>query len=140
MTYPIAYVATTLVFLAIDFVWLTYVAQTFYKSQIGHLLASPFNLPAAGVFYLIYCVGIVIFAVAPALNGLGFRHALIHGALFGFFAYATYEMTNYATLRDWPLTMVVVDISWGVVLTGASAALGYLIASRVLGLVGQSAG
>ena len=83
-------------------------------------------MAAAAVFYAVYVVGIVIFAVAPALRETSAGTALVYGALFGFFAYATYDMTNYATLRNWSLTVSLVDTAWGTALTGASALLGYL--------------
>lgn len=124
--YLIAYGATALVFFAIDFVWLSQVATRFYFSRIGHLLMEKPNMVAAAMFYFIYIAGIVFFAVNPALKTGSMTTALLHGALFGFFAYATYDFTNYATLKNWPLSVVIVDISWGVFLTGTSAALGFL--------------
>ena len=109
------------VFFIIDFIWLGTVAKSFYRTQIGHLLAPQFNMVAAFLFYVIYVAGIVWFCVH---NSADWKAALIAGALFGFFCYATYDMTNYATLRDWPLKMVIVDIAWGTVLTGAVAGAG----------------
>ncbi|MBI1384637.1 MAG: DUF2177 family protein [Rhizobiales bacterium] len=126
-----AYLATAAVFLAIDLIWLSAVATEFYRRQIGHLLAGEFNLPAAGIFYLFYVAGIVFFAVAPALAAGDWTTAAINGALFGFFCYATYDFTNLATLRDWPVAMVVVDVAWGTTLTGLSATLGYLLTRLV---------
>ncbi|MGF1650998.1 MAG: DUF2177 family protein [Hyphomicrobiaceae bacterium] len=131
-TYLIAYLATALVFLAIDAIWLGLIATPFYKSQLGDLLASPINFQAAALFYLIYCVGIVIFAVSPALKSGNWTDAALYGALFGFFCYATYDMTNLATIRNWPLTMSIVDMAWGTVLTGFSATAGYLITQRFI--------
>lgn len=121
MSNLIAYLATAVVFLAIDSVWLGVVARGFYKDQLGDLLASPINFAAASGFYLIYCVGIVIFAVSPALRSGSLADAAVYGALFGFFCYATYDMTNLATLRNWPLTMSLVDMAWGTALTCFSA-------------------
>lgn len=133
MLQPItAYVATAIVFLAIDYVWLTQVATRFYFDRIGHLLMEKPNLTAAGVFYIIYVVGIVIFAVLPALKNESLAYAIMYGALFGFFTYATYDVTNYATLRDWPVMVAVVDVAWGTVLSAVSAALGYLLTRMVL--------
>lgn len=130
MTYLIAYLATAVVFLAIDALWLGIVATSFYKTQLGSLMAPKVNFTAAGGFYLMYCIGLVIFAVAPALKSGSLADAALYGALFGFFCYATYDMTNLATLRDWPLKMSIVDMAWGTVLSGTSAAAGYWIASR----------
>lgn len=127
MQYVVAYLATGMVFLVIDFVWLAYVAKTFYRSQLGDLMAEQVNFLAAGGFYAIYIIGIVIFAVAPAMKSGDVGDALVYGALFGFFAYATYDMTNLATLRNWPVTMTWVDMAWGTVLTSSSASMGYLL-------------
>ena len=130
----VSYLATALVFLAIDYVWLTQVATRFYFDRIGHLLMEKPNLGAAAAFYLIYVVGIVIFAVAPALKTGNVSTAIMFGALFGFFTYATYDVTNYATLREWPFIVVVVDISWGTVLSAVSAALGYQLTRMAMSL------
>ncbi len=127
----IAYVATALVFLAIDFVWLTQVATRFYYDRLGHLLMDKPNLVAAGLFYILYVVGIVVFAVAPALKGESIATALIYGALFGFFTYATYDLTNFATLRNWPLAVVAVDVAWGTFLAAFSAGAGYYLTRLV---------
>ena len=132
MTYIVAYFATAVIFLAIDAVWLGTVATGLYKSAIGHLMADKVNFTAAGVFYSIYCIGIVIFAVVPALKSGNWTDAALYGALFGFFCYATYDMTNLATLRDWPLSISLIDTAWGTVLTGTSAVAGYAI-TRALG-------
>jgi len=128
----IAYVTTAIVFLAIDYVWLTQVATRFYYDRIGHLLMDKPNLAAAGVFYILYVVGIVIFAVAPALRSESVVTALMYGALFGFFTYATYDVTNYATLKNWPVIVAVVDVAWGTFLGAISATLGYLLTRLIV--------
>lgn len=128
LKYGIAYAATATTFLLVDLVWLGLVAKGFYRANIGALLADEINIPAAVTFYLVYIVGIVIFAIAPAFESGSWRASLIMGALFGFFAYATYDMTNLATLRDWPVTVVVVDMAWGTFLTGLSATAGFFAA------------
>lgn len=125
MTYAVAYVATALSFFVLDFIWLGFVAKTFYQREIGPLLLENFNLAAAGGFYLVFVVGVVIFAVAPALQAGSWKTALLYGALFGFFTYATYDMTNLATLKGWSPTVTIVDIAWGTALTGTAALLGY---------------
>ena len=122
-----AYLATTVVFFAIDIVWLSVVARTFYFSQLGDLLAPQVNWGVALGFYLLYVVGIVIFAIRPAVESGDWRTAALFGALFGFFCYATYDLTNMATIRDWPVKMSLVDMIWGTVLTSASATGGFLI-------------
>ncbi|MEM9028227.1 MAG: DUF2177 family protein [Pseudomonadota bacterium] len=129
----VAYLATAVVFLVLDALWLGRVATHFYKSQLGALLAQPFNLPAAAGFYLIYCVGIIIFAVSPSLASGNWVHAALYGGLFGFFCYATYNMTNMATIRNWPFRMSVVDMGWGTVLTAVSAAAGTLTTRMLFG-------
>ena len=127
MKYVTAYIATVLVFLAVDYVWLTQVSTRFYVARIGHLMMERPNIAAAGVFYLFYVAGIVIFAVAPALKADSLSTAIILGGLFGLFTYGTYDVTNYATLRDWPVSVVVVDVAWGTVLSAVSATAGYTI-------------
>lgn len=117
------------VFLVIDLAWIAGVAKSFYRTQIGHLLADDFRLVPAVLFYVFYVTGIVWFCVWGAD---GWKAAAISGALFGFFCYATYDMTNYATLRDWPLQMVVVDIAWGTVLTALVAGGGAYLSSLLL--------
>ena len=121
-----AYAITTVVFLGIDFVWLSKIAKRFYFDRLDGLLLEKPKMGAAVVFYAVYVVGIVFFAVAPALEDHSVLTALVHGALFGFFAYATYDMTNYATLKNWSLTVSIVDVLWGTTLTGTASSIGYL--------------
>ena len=128
MKYAIAYVSTMAVFLAIDAVWLTAMASRLYRRHIGDLLADAFNPAPAVLFYLIYAVGIVVFAIVPALGSGRLLTALIHGALLGFVAYAAYNLTNHATLRGWPVVITVIDICWGTLLTAVAAAAGFLVA------------
>jgi uncharacterized membrane protein len=132
--YFLAYIATLTVFLTIDFIWLSQIARKFYADALGNLLLEKPNIPAAAGFYAVYVVGIVIFAISPAMKSGSAQTALIYGALFGFFAYATYDMTNYATLRNWPISVAVVDIVWGTCLTGFSAFLGYLVTRQFMSI------
>lgn len=120
------YLLTIPVFFLIDMLWLGVLAKGFYQDKLGGFL-GPINWPAAIIFYLIFIVGILIFAVAPALESQSLAKAVVLGALFGFFTYATYDLTNLATLKDWPIIVVVVDIVWGAVLSGSVAAVSYLI-------------
>ena len=131
MYFLYVYLLTIPVFFIIDLLWIGLVANNFYNSQIGHLRGD-INWPGAVTFYLIYIVGIVIFAVLPALDAGSWQKALLWGALFGFFTYATYDLTNYATLKDWPLLMVIVDMAWGTILSGSVAAGGYFLAKTFL--------
>ena len=132
LNYLAAYGAIALVMLALDVVWLGVIAKSLYRDGIGHLMADPPNLVAGGVFYLLYPVGVLLFAVAPAaLSGElaapavgAWQRAVLAGALFGFFCYATYDLSNLATLRGWPWRLVLVDIAWGTALTAAAAAGG----------------
>ena len=124
----IAYVATGLAFAAIDAVWLRAMGPTFYRASIGSLLADRPNFAAAAAFYLIYIAAILFFAVTPAFaQAGGWKTALGHGAAFGFAAYATYDLTNQATLKVWPLRLTLVDMAWGTILTGAAATIGFLV-------------
>lgn len=121
MTYIAAYVAALLVFVLADMVWLGTMVSRLYRPTIGDLLLSGVNLPPAILFYLVYPVGLVIFAIVPALKSGNIATALFLGALFGFFTYATYDLTNQATLRAWSTTLTVADIAWGSILGGISA-------------------
>ena len=125
------YLLTIPAFFVIDMVWLGLVANKFYSAQLGHLL-GPVNWPAAIIFYLLYIVGIIIFAVHPALVAGSLGKAILYGALFGFFAYATYDLTNLATLKDWPILVTIVDLMWGTILTGSVAAVSYYLAKTFI--------
>lgn len=127
MQYVLAYLTTGVLFFMLDFVWLGSVAKSFYRGQIGELLLPQFNIPVAIGFYLVYIIGIIVFAVAPALAADSWKHALLYGALFGFFAYVTYDMTNLATLKHWTPAVVFVDVLWGTILTASSAVGGYFL-------------
>ena len=126
------YFVSLVVFLGIDLVWLTKIAPEFYKNNIGHLLADKPNLFSAAVFYIINILGIIIFAVVPSLNKNSAQSALLLGALYGLVTYATYDLTNYATLRNWPLKVVFVDIAWGMTLSALVSLITYLISSKYL--------
>ncbi len=114
----------------LDFVWLGTVAKSFYRSQIGSLLLDKPNMTAAVLFYAIYVVGVVTFVISPALDKGSLTHALTRGALFGFVAYATYDLTNLATMKGFTTKVVVVDLAWGAVLTAVVAGATYLILHR----------
>ena len=126
MRYVIAYIATAVVFLSADAVWLGWVARSFYRDNLeGMLLEKPL-LDVAGLFYGLYVVGIVIFAVMAGVRDDTWRSAAIYGALFGLVAYATYDLTNLATLKNWPVMVSVVDTAWGACVTALAATGGYL--------------
>jgi len=129
--FAIAYAATFIVFCGLDFVWLGFIAKGYYQSQVGTLLLEKPNLPVAALFYVLYIVGVLIFAVLPALETRQWSRALLYGALFGFFAYATYDLTNLATLKGWSTGLALLDLTWGAVVTGISATAGYLVTRTV---------
>ena len=121
------YLLTIPVFFAIDLLWLGVIAKGLYQKNLGHLLSPEVNWPAAFAFYFIYIAGILIFAVKPALVDQSLLKALLWGALFGFFTYATYDLTNLATLKDWPIKIVFIDIAWGTLLCTLVASASYQI-------------
>ena len=123
----ISYVLTMLVFFAIDIVWIGGFAKNFYWGNMGSILKDDINWIAALVFYLLYIFGIFVFAILPAVENDSLQHAMLYGALFGFFCYATYDLTNLATLKGFPLKVVVVDMIWGTILTGSVATAGFYI-------------
>jgi uncharacterized membrane protein len=125
MKFLIAYLITAAVFLIIDYIWLGYVMKDYFQNALGHLMADDVNLTVAALFYLFYAAGIVLLCVQPAMNDGGWVKAMYLGAALGFLAYGTYDVTNMATLKDWPVMMSVIDVSWGTGLTALSAAAGY---------------
>ena len=120
----VSYLAAGLVMGILDFVWLRTTVDSVYRPGVGAVLAEKPHMPAAIAFYLVYLAGVVIFAVRPALADGNWRTALLLGGLFGFFAYATYDLTNLATLKVWSLKVSLLDMAWGAALTGLSATAG----------------
>lgn len=114
----------------IDWIWLGYVAKRLYEAEIGKLLLDKPLMGPAVLFYALYVVGIVMFAVNPAIEKQSWQYALGMGSLFGFIAYATYDLTNLATLKGWSTKIVVIDMLWGAVLTGAVAVVTYLVVTK----------
>ncbi|MRT92699.1 DUF2177 family protein [Ancylomarina sp. 16SWW S1-10-2] len=121
----INYVLTFIFFLIIDMAWLGLIAKNVYQKYLGDFLSEKVNWTAAFIFYLIYVLGISIFAIYPSVHKDSALSAIFLGALFGFFAYATYDLTNLATLKGWPLPIVFIDIAWGIVLTATVSLFGY---------------
>jgi uncharacterized membrane protein len=122
--YLTAYAGTAAVMVALDMLWLGVIAKPLYQQGIGHLMAEQPKIGVAVLFYALYAVGVVIFAVSPQSGGSGWGVTLALGALFGFFAYATYDLTNLATLRVWPLRLSLIDMAWGTAVSAVSAAGG----------------
>jgi uncharacterized membrane protein len=121
----------TVIFFAIDITWLGFIARGFYKDKLGFILSDKPNWAAAVVFYLIYIGGILFFSVLPALRSHSWQTALINGAILGMLCYATYDLTNMATIAKWPLVVVIVDIIWGIVLTGSVSLITYYIGNKI---------
>ena len=119
------------VFFAIDIIWIGFVAKDFYRGQIGFLLKSDVNWAAAITFYLLFIVGLVFFVISPAMEKGSWMYALLVGALFGLITYATYDLTNLATTKDWPLLVTIVDLAWGAVLAASVSTLTYLMATKI---------
>ena len=128
MTYHLKlYFATLLVFFAIDMLWLGLVARSFYQKQLGFLMSPSPNWIAALVFYLLFIVGLVVFVIDPGLKDNSLPLTLGRAALFGLIAYATYDLTNLATIKDWPVLVTIVDLTWGVVVSVAVSYAGFVI-------------
>lgn len=121
------YFVTILIFLGIDSIWLGFIAKSFYQKHIGHLMAEEPFMPAAIVFYLLYIIGLLFFAVVPALEENSWQKALLYGAALGFSTYATYDFTNWATLKDWPVVVVLADVLWGTFLGASVSAAAYFV-------------
>ena len=126
-----AYLCALLAFTAVDMVWLSIMAGRFYRPTLGDILLADVNLKAAVVFYLLYPIGLVIFAIAPALKTGELKDALVMGALFGFFAYATYDLTNQATVRNWSVALTLVDVAWGAFVSGLAAVVATAVSTRI---------
>ena len=126
-----AYVAAAVTMLAMDAVWLSISADLLYRPLLGNILLQEFRPIPAVLFYVLYVAGIVIFAIKPALETGRWSGAATKGALFGFFCYATYDLTNQATLKTWPATVTIIDMGWGTFLTACVATAGYIAASKL---------
>ncbi len=118
------------VFFVIDMIWLVLVARNFYSKHLGFIMRPDVKWFAAIVFYLLFIGGLVVFVISPALSKHSFLHALLYGALFGLITYATYDLTNLATLKDWPVIVTVVDLIWGMLLSASVASVTYLISAK----------
>lgn len=130
LTYIRDYGITFVSFFLIDLVWLAFIARKLYQSNIGHLMAANVNWVAAILFYLLFIAGLLFFVIHPALAENSLRNAFIIGAFFGLITYATYDLTNLATLKDWPVFITVVDLIWGSTLSGLTAGLSYWVIQK----------
>ncbi len=136
MLYAIAYVTILVPFVIVDAIWLTVMGSRLYRPTLGDILLPTLNAPPAVVFYLIYPIGILVFATLPALKAGSVSPALLYGALFGAMAYATYDLTNFATLRNWTTLISVVDIAWGAIVTAIAAVAAYYLTRLIGGWMG----
>lgn len=132
MNVAVAYVATLIVFAVIDTVWLGAMGTRLYRPLVGEMLAEKFRLVPAIAFYALYAAGLTFFAVLPGLADQSWKRALLWGGLFGLFAYGTYDLTNLATLKTWSLKLSLIDMAWGVVVSGSAAALACAAVMRLL--------
>jgi uncharacterized membrane protein len=129
--YIAAYAATLIVMLILDLLWIGVIAKPMYQQGSGHLMSEQPRLAVAVAFYLLYAVGLVVFAVAHGGVSGSWKTAALYGGMFGFFAYATYDLTNLATLRDWPVGLAAIDIAWGTAVSAVCAVAGRLALDRV---------
>jgi uncharacterized membrane protein len=129
----ITYGAAAIVLIVLEFAWLSQTAGPLYRKTLGAIMAEKPKMSAAVAFYIVYVLGVVIFAVHPEQEAGDWHNALLRGALFGFFAYATYDLTNLATLRIWSLKISLIDMAWGTFVTGISASLSAL----AMGMIGK---
>lgn len=119
------------VFFAIDMLWLGVVAKNFYKDQLGFLMKNNINWTAAIIFYLIFIAGLVVFVIAPSIEKKSWLQLILLGSFFGFVTYATYDLTNLATVKNWPILVTIIDIAWGMVLATSVSAVTYYIATKI---------
>ncbi len=128
----VAYVLTLVIFLALDAVWLSQAAGKLYRPTLGDVLLESFRIAPAVIFYLLQVVGIMYFVMVPAQQSGAWTTATLNGALFGLFTYATYDLTNYATVRLWSLQLTVLDMIWGTVVTAVSATLAFWLSNLIV--------
>lgn len=126
------YLITVAVFFVVDIVWLGFISKNLYKNYLGHLMAPQVNWTAAIIFYLLYIAGLIFFVIDPALAKNSLWYAVAVGGFFGLITYGTYDLTNLATLKDWPLNITIIDLIWGTLLNASTAGITYLIASKIL--------
>lgn len=128
MIYLRNFIITFLVFLVVDLIWLGFVAKKLYSKHLGYIMADKVNWIAAIVFYVIFIIGLLYFVIMP---GESLKSVMLTGAFFGFITYATYDLTNLATLKDWPITITIIDLIWGSVLAATTSSVSYLIISKL---------
>lgn len=127
MNYFLAYIATLIPLTILDALWILVVAKKFYAEQMGFLFSKSINLTPVAFFYPLYALGVLVLAVMPAISSASWIEALWRGALLGLVAYGAYDLTNHATIANWPLTMTLVDMAWGVVVTALTSVIAYFL-------------
>jgi len=125
------YFSALTVFFAIDMLWLGLIAKNFYAKHIGFLMKTNINWTSAIIFYLLFILGVTIFVITPSLEKHSWTHALLFGALFGLITYATYDLTNLATIKDWPLIVTIVDLIWGTVVSALVCTISFFIITKI---------
>ena len=125
------YLITLVIFTLVDLVWLLVISKKLYQAKIGHLMADKVNIPAAAVFYLLFIAALVFFVITPATAKQSVLYALGVGAFFGLVTYGTYDLTNLATLKGWPVSLTVIDLLWGSFVTGTTCAITTWISGKI---------
>ena len=127
MNYIKMYIISFVVFLIIDAIWLLFISKNLYQAEIGHLMADKAKLIPALIFYLVFLVGLVYFVISPGIESKNITKLLLSAALFGFITYATYDLTNLATLKNWPVKITIIDLIWGTTLSTLVSYVTYII-------------
>lgn len=134
MNFIKVYALTFVVFFLVDIIWLGFISKPLYAKYIGNLRSDKVNWPAALIFYFLFIAGLVYFVINPAISKESLGNAILIGGFFGLITYSTYDLTNLATLKDWPVVMTIIDIAWGTFLNAATSGITYLIAINFLNL------
>ncbi len=130
--YLLYFIITFVIFMLIDLVWLGVVAKNFYRQQLGFIMTDDVNWVAAIVFYIVFIVGALYFVIVPAIEKGSLTYALVSGMIYGFVTYATYDLTNLATLKDWPLKITIIDLIWGTSLSTMTSVFSYLATTKLI--------
>lgn len=126
------YIITFVVFFLVDIVWLGFISKSLYSKYLGHLMAPNVNWTAALVFYFLFIAGLVFFVINPSIEKQSVLYAIIAGGFFGLIAYGTYDLTNLATIKDWPLNITIIDLIWGTFLNATTSGITYMIVQKFL--------
>lgn len=130
MTYIKNFMITFAVFMTIDLIWLGVVAKKLYNKYLGYIMAKNINWLAAIIFYIIFVIGLLLFVIYPAMAKDSIQYLILYGMAYGFITYATYDLTNLATLKDWPIEITIIDLIWGTSLSTLTSYFSYLIINK----------